>query len=268
MGKKRRLEAGVGAKCTILTKFIHPKKTGLEEGHRTTCFLTESKTVRVNRRDQLCYFFVEGDDQFYAVKSHFKVLEEGEKSKFFDAAARNRPETVAFKEPKIKWRKSKAKRILYDFLRDGTVPLHATDSNGDSTMSVEDIFSLSEEFGLYDPNKFEERLNRLRKGIVELDSRAATDRKAFDIYRKNHEVSLYSHKGYIQWQGSDAQELLWDDIEAGKLDEMTKDELWRSRSEYQNEFPLFAFRKKVEQEIRTAKYVHTLREKGVQHPSS
>jgi hypothetical protein len=42
-------------------------------------------------------------------------------------------------------------------------------------MSVENIFSLSEEFGLYDPNKFEERLNQLRKGIVELDSRAATD---------------------------------------------------------------------------------------------
>lgn len=135
-------------------------------------------------------------------------------------------------------------------------------------MSLGDIYALNEEFALYDPDLFGGRLNDLRKKIIELDKRAAEDRRAFDIYRKNHEVSLYSHKGYIQWQGSDAQELLWDDIEAGKLDEMSKQELWLSRSEYQDEFPLDAFRKKVEQEIRTSKYVHTLRKKGVQHQSS
>jgi hypothetical protein len=44
----------------------------------------------------------------------------------------------------VKWRKSKAKRILYELLMDGTIPL-------DDTMPFEDFFSLSQEFALYDP---------------------------------------------------------------------------------------------------------------------
>lgn len=231
---KKKLRPGIGAKCTILTKFIHPKKTGFEEGHRTKCILKEMKTIRVNQKDQQCFVFEEDGKQFHAVRSHFKVYKEGKKSGCFNIEERTRKPAAGggFQEPKIKWRKSKANKVLYDLLRDGTIPLQKQDGNGNTTMTTEDIFALSEEFLLYDPNKFEGRLEALRKKIVELDTRASEDRAAFDIYKKNHEVSLYSHKGYIQWQGSDAQDLLWNDIEVGKLETMTKEELWQSRDEY------------------------------------
>jgi hypothetical protein len=271
---KKPMNAGVGAKCSILTKFIHPKKTGFEDGHRTTCVLKEMKNIRVNRKDQQCYIFEENNVQYYAVARHFKVLEEGEKNLFFllkevqDDEEKQEEQTGEFKEPKVKWRKSRAKQILYDLLRDGTVPVKQKDASGNDTMPIGDIYALDESFKLYDPDKFKSRLQNLRKKILELDSRAAKDRKAFDIYKKNHKVSQLSYKGYIQWQGSDAQELIWDDIKAGKLDRMTKKQLWESRPEYKDKFPLAAFRKKIEQEIRTSKYVHTVRTRGVLHQSS
>ena len=39
-------------------------------------------------------------------------------------------------------------------------------------------------------------------------------------------------------------------------------ELWETREEYFEEFPLDVFRSKIDQEIRTAKYLHTVKTKG------
>ena len=44
--------------------------------------------------------------------------------------------------------------------------------------------------------------------------------------------------------------------------------LWESRREYFEEFPLPVFRKKIQQEIRTAKYLHTLKTKGISYKAS
>jgi hypothetical protein len=75
-------------------------------------------------------------------------MEEGDEAGFFfpeEAQAKERAEeegnVLLFKEAKVKWRKSKAKRILYDLLRDGTVSLK-------NTMPIEEIFALSPEFAL------------------------------------------------------------------------------------------------------------------------
>ena len=54
----------------------------------------------------------------------------------------------------------------------------------------------------------------------------------------------------------------------GLVERMSKIELWRSRPEYQGEFPLKEFRDKMYQEKGTAKYLHTLRVKGKQFKSS
>jgi hypothetical protein len=72
----------------------------------------------------------------------------------------------------------------------------------------------------------------------------------------------------IQWQGSDAQELLQQDMEKGVHKKMGKKDLWGSRKEYYENFPLDIFRSKVYQETRTAKYVYTLNIKGKQHKAS
>jgi hypothetical protein len=59
------------------------------------------------------------------------------------------------------------------------------------------------------------------------------------------------------------------DIADGALDEYTKEKykhhrmaFWLTRPAYYDEFPLNAFREKISQEIRTAKYLHTLKVRG------
>jgi hypothetical protein len=128
MAKKKKLFAGVGAKCTVLTKFVRPKLAGFADDHRTTCILKEMRTIRVNKKDQECFVFEENGVDYHAVKRYFKVIEEGDASGFNsleeEAAQRRAKEAAdAFKEPKVKWRKSKAKHILYELLMDGTIPL-------------------------------------------------------------------------------------------------------------------------------------------------
>jgi hypothetical protein len=211
------------------------------------------------------------------VKRYFTIEEEGDASGFFfpheAAEAKKQAEEQnkrKWLEPKKKWRNSEAKKILFELLRDGTIPRVQHDSNGNDIMTIEEIYNLDDQFLLYDPDKFEERLNRMRKHLDALDERAADDRKAFEKYKNNHKDSIaeFTPHGYIQWQGSDAQEFIWDDIKAGKLNSMTMQELWLSRDQYKDEFPLPVFRKKVEQEQRTSKYLHTLKVRGIEHKAS
>ena len=208
----------------------------------------------MNRKQQLCYTFsLGGGVECHAVASHFKVLEEGRKEDLFDDPGPEEEERDADNVKKTKWRNSKAKRLLYHCLLDGTVPMEG------GTMNIEDVYLLYPDFALYSFDKFEGRLERLRKKIKELDSRAEADLAAFNIYKANHKSALFSHKGYIQWQGSTAQELLWDDLDDYMNDpERKPKDLWLSRAEYCDEFPLDAFRDKIKQEIKTEKYLATL----------
>jgi hypothetical protein len=173
-----------------------------------------------------------------------------------------------FKEPKIKWKKSKARDLLYKDLVDGNIPRQALDEHGRSTKRLEDIFQMHQEYKLYDREKFSGRLSNLRKVYDECMFRADMAQEAFDKYRENHQPSLFSHKGYPEWQGSEAQRLLLIDIEKGKHTEMSKTDLHESNQEYYENFPLDAFRDKVYQELGTAKYLHTCRERGKLHVAS
>jgi hypothetical protein len=149
---------------------------------------------------------------------------------------------------------------------DGLVPLKAKDD--EFLMDIHDIYSMRPETSLYSYAKFSSRLSSLRKTIKDANTRAEDDEEAFENYKQNHAPSSFSHKGYIQWQGSEAQELLLEDMEAGLHEQLEKKELWLSRKEYCENFPLRAFRDKIYQEIRTAKYLHTLKVKGKQHKAS
>ena len=164
-----------------------------------------------------------------------------------------------FIEPKIKWKNSKAKRLLYDMMMDGTVPLG--EGEHERKMSTAEVYGLHPEFKLYDYEKFYSRLYTLRCTIKDLNNRARLDQEAFENFVANHAVSMSSHKGYMQWQGSEAQQLLLQDIEEGVVESYaTKKELHESRPEYYENFPLDVFRDKLQQEVRTAKYIETVRE--------
>jgi hypothetical protein len=250
MARKRKLYAGIGAKCTILTKFIHPNRAS-EAGHGTTCILTGKEQKKVNSKQQWCFLFVDENKNVscHAVQSHFIVVEEG--SSFFDPNvaqqainAHNEKEASAFKEPKIKWRKSEARKLLERYLIEGKIPVE-----NDGTMSIDDIYKFDIEFLLYDPEKFPGRLASLRSTLKEHQKCAGDDLLAFENYKKNHKPLIFTHQGNLQWQATDSQELRWDDIQAGKLERMLIAQLYESRNEYKSEYPPKAFRKKVEQEI-------------------
>jgi hypothetical protein len=55
-------------------------------------------------------------------------------------------ENEKFKEPKVKWKKSKARRLLYKDIVEGKVPPDATDADGRSTMQLSDIYLMHPEF--------------------------------------------------------------------------------------------------------------------------
>lgn len=169
---------------------------------------------------------------------------------------------ATFKEPKIKWKKSKAKSLLYKDIKEGRVPLEAKDENGKTQMDLKDIYAMHPEYKEYDYSKFSSRVSSLRKTIKELKDRAAVDLELFNNFKANHPPSLFSHKGYEQWQGSRAQIRLLKDIEAKKHITLGKKELWSSHEDYYENFPLHVFRDKLYQEIRTAKYLHTIDVKG------
>jgi hypothetical protein len=90
----------------------------------------------------------------------------------------------------------------------------------------------------------------------------------FDRFKALHPPSLYSKKGCIQWQGSQAKKEPQKDIKNGLLELHSKQDLWESRSVYYNSPPLKEFRDKVSQVMCTNKYIHTLKVKGKQHKSS
>jgi len=81
---------------------------------------------------------------YHAIKRYVKLVKEGDRSKRFvevDSA-----DEEDFTEPKIKWRKSEAKEILYKLVVDGVIPLEAKDSNNQPTMAIRDIYNLPDEF--------------------------------------------------------------------------------------------------------------------------
>ena len=266
--------AGKGAEALILTRYIKPPQPTQNNKERSTIILADRF---MNEKGTVCYRFkypLDDDTQplMFATAHYAKVVKEGERSLFFDELpVRNKTtkQEKKFIEPKITWRKSIARKKLYKDVHNGVIPLESKEG-GNNKMKLGDIYNMHPEYSAYDYKRFSQRVSKIRHQIQEEFGRADEDQEAFDLFVQNNEVSLFSKKGYIQWQGSESQRLLWDDIEAGKLQEFAgnKKDWYQSRPEYYDEFPLKVFRDKIDQETRTAKYFHTLKVKGKMHKSS
>jgi hypothetical protein len=242
----RKKRPGVGAKASLLTRFVHPKQNNPDKSHRSEVILISREMLLVNRKEQVCFTFILNGACCHAVQSHFRIEEEGKRGDLFDPPEREN-ETESFKEPKIKWRKSQAKKDLYNLIIEGVI----SDDPNDST-PIKDIYYMSTEFQKYSFDKFESRLLKaLREKNESLNTRAKEDQQAFEIYKTNHKPALFSHKGYIQWQGSKSQEFLWDDLDEYMNNPNTKPkDLWNRKDRwYKDEFPLEAFRDRIKQEI-------------------
>jgi len=93
-----KLRHGVGANCTVLTKFIHPsehvrsKHANLEKGHQTLVIIVGEETVKVRRKEQKCYMFRSDDYPnriLHAVKRYVNVVIEGPVETLFDQPTGN-----------------------------------------------------------------------------------------------------------------------------------------------------------------------------------
>ena len=204
MGKKKKtVKPGVGTKCSILTKFLRPPPfadiESLEEGHRTNVTLLGEKTVTKKKQEMKCFTctidgWEDGDAIFWAACSQFKKEKEGPEDLFFTPLTQEEKEerkesktSDAFVEPKIKWRKSKAKKILYEMIMEGMIS-----DMDDASEDLQEIYLMNEEFSKYDFGKFADRLKTLRTKIQELNVRAQQDEIAFQTYIKNHKHEVLS----------------------------------------------------------------------------
>ena len=140
-----------------------------------------------------------------------------------------------------KWKNSEARRILYGYLQDGLVPRTALDQDGRSTMKLIDIYNLHPEFKKHEYSMFSSRLSSLRRTFNNHESRAVADERALEDFCSRRLPSLTSKKGYGQWQGSEAQKALLQDIEEGKNNIMSMQQLYFSRPVYYENFPQKAF---------------------------
>ena len=107
------------------------------------------------------------------------------------------PPKIPFKEPRTKWRNSKAKIKLYDDLVDGVIPLVVVDE------TEEDVYRywhIRQEYQLYDPDMFKERIDSLRHTIIERNERARDDLEAYQHFKARHLPSILNKKGYIHDQ--------------------------------------------------------------------
>lgn len=154
------------------------------------------------------------------------------------------------------WAKSKARQLLYQDLVDNVVPREP-----DASMPTKEIFTSRPEYAATGYKLFSSRLSTLRKIVRKDLNRAEDDQAAFDNFRANNTIHTHTARGYPEWDGSEAQAQLKLDINAGLHEELEPSELWALRPEF-DDFPLKVFRDHIYQEIRTAKYLHTLKVKG------
>ena len=256
---KRLLRAGQGATAEVLTQMIRPHVVYDNQTQRSRVVIVD--LVDKNKKYHYTFHLKDRDNTkiYNASIRYCSIVEEGDPSKFFKVLLSSKlinTNTDDFEEPEIPWKKSKARKLLYDDVREGRVPLKAKDENGQKTTDISKVYSMHPEYADYDFDKFQSRLSGIRKTITNKNSRANDDKASFDNFCANHTISTVSCYGYSQWQGSSAQKLVKEHIKDGTLESYTKAKYeypkmayWLSRQEFYDEFPLYAFRDKIKQEI-------------------
>ena len=158
-------------------------------------------------------------------------------------------------EPRIKWRHSRAQALLYDDVEKGIIQF---DDDNQPLMSLEEIYAMHPKYLDYLFVNFERRLNAIRDLIDTLIGRADDDIMVPENFMENHEISQVNWLGMIQWQGSEAQEYVIQDIEKNMHVNRGYRFMYDQRPEYFMYFDYKTFKQKVRQEVRTKKYSHTL----------
>jgi hypothetical protein len=149
------------------------------------------------------------------------------------------------------WRNSEARRILNEGLQSGDIPFDA---------DPHALYESRLEFQAFPFNQFRERFCYIQKTIKEGKDASASDLAALISDRMNHLVQNNDVFGKKRrWEGSDAEKLLRSDVSQNFDRTMRPIELWHSRHEYYDFYPLEVFRKHIDQERETIKYYNQQR---------
>lgn len=255
-----KLRPGKGAKASILTRYIKPMQP-LPDGnkkHRSEVILEERYFDRENKpiyKFKYALALRHNESPELHAKAHWvKLIKEGHHHDLFDGPGEPLPDGKQ-KEPKIKWGQSRARALLYDDIEKGLIEF---EEDGEPRVPLEQIYTMRVEYAEYFFSNFERRLKALRDIYDALINRAEDDIEALENYMANHESSLVNWLGMIQWQGSEAQEYVIQDIEDEVHLEIGYKAMYDKRPEYFCYFDYPTFKQKVRQEVRTKKYHHTL----------
>lgn len=161
--------------------------------------------------------------------------------------------------PPIDWAKTTAKQLLKKLFSEGIIPVDYTDPKLIWTSHCE---GTPEFTGMvYDAN-FRNRLNAVKDDYSLRKRSAVADQKAYDNFRRNHPRATHNARGEPLWDGSQAQLLLKEDMQAGLHSNYKQPkEFWQSRPEFQV-YPLAIFRDHMYQETRLWKLHNLLKAKA------
>ena len=141
------------------------------------------------------------------------------------------------KKTKEKWKTSKSKALLRAGLLSGEIT---------STMTHKEVYAMHpEEHSKWSYTNWSNNLRNLRAAINLDWSRMAEDAAA---YGHTLEIAKQAWVGK-PFHRSDTFDLLKEDIDNEKHNEMSPSELWQSRDEYCNHFGLWEFGKHIYQEV-------------------
>lgn len=139
------------------------------------------------------------------------------------------------------WHHSDAKKLLIQDIKDGIV------GTVESGLHPSQVYVMRPEYAEYDYSRFVKYLYDLRLKYDDLRHLAYVDDQAL-----SHDLALGLRKNsrpYPIWQGSEAERLLKEDLDAGADLVMKPAELRASRPEYLV-WPLDVFRNHIHQELR------------------
>jgi hypothetical protein len=154
------------------------------------------------------------------------------------------------------WKNSEAKHLLERDLLDGTIPLLSDD------MGPKEVFQQREQFAEFDYKNFRSNLSNLRKQIIEKKERAISESAALARDRMIYPRATHNHRGEPRWDGSEAEWQLKKDMDDGKHKTMKPELLYRSREVFYLNYSLTVWRKHIEQEERSRKFLAYVKAKN------
>ena len=186
-------------------------------------------------------------------------------SKFFRRLKSLRKQITKQNEPPVaapEWNETHpARKLLCDELRAGRTPVDSK-KMGPAEVCYRHANTLEFQMeGMEHGSTFTGRLLRLRQTVKKDKKRARKDKLALAKALKVHPPPPLNHHGRPQWNGSLAQMLPKSDMSENKHKTMTPLELCNQNNRAAHRVALSpdAFRWKIQQEVRTAKYLHTLK---------